>query len=805
MTTDSFRPLNPESFTAQKNCERDDLQRLFCTQIAVAWPEEAAEPVYPFVAPVQSEFQNSPDPLRGTVFEPIKANSPVTDLVCYALLPISSHARPAESFLLSDDGQEIEVRDCGDVRWDFGVVSAGWIEFESEDVPEGVELSISETNQPAVVNMGAVHPIKTERPQYVSGTTWRLVLNPEFYEGVRFGWLHVRGGMFPWRLRNLRLVCQARPANYLGSFSCDDPLLEQIWEVGATGVRLNFLKDFFGAILMERSDRHSWTGDAHVSQSVAMPVFGNYDFVRANLARTSGDTNGIEGYSLYWILSLLDYVLCSGDTATLHSNLPLVRAKLVHAMSVVSERRPLVFCGHDDRTGACFEDPEIEANRWLFRFLTLRTVRAVKNSLPWIAGNPETMALCEDIERQLLDHALPEVFGLHDGTEAILAGVPVDADFLVREYGNPARCVSYSPFNNLFVLQGMVTSGCFESAIGLLRRCWGGMLALGATTFWESFRPEWQEFLKPCGPLPNGAHGFTSLCHPWSSGPTRWLTDHVLGIRPLAPGYAKFVFDPLPHGPRKVSGSVATPQGIIRAGLEGDSAWVEVPPECRCLAGDKVFEAGRHDLPFLPRLRKPLSLPSPNPVYPAVWEANGTLDAAMSTAIEWIAFSAEPSTGDIQNLHATTRVIIPDERIHGRAWRHHFAEMPAPFTGALRTKYPHVVQQTFSVDILRPEGETFRLGIYCRDVACAKVRQTIEVFDLKTKTLIAPTRLVEDFADGVVLWLTCHRGVRIRACDFPGYEASLNGLFFAPPLLSIASDPFHPALPSNTGFTRNDS
>lgn len=496
MITDSFHPLNPASFAARKVRERDDLQRLFHTQIAAGWPEEAAGPVYPFVAPVRSEFQNSPDPLRGTVFDPIKANSPVTDLVCYALLPISSQARPAESFLLSDDGQEIEVRGCGDVRWDFGVVSAGWIEFESEDVPEGVELSISETNQPSVVNMGAVHPIKTARPQYVSGTTWRLVLNPEFYEGVRFGWLHVRGGMFPWRLRNLRLVCQARPANYLGSFSCDDPLLERIWEVGATGVRLNFLKDFFGAILMERSDRHSWTGDAHVSQAVAMPVFGNYDFVRANLDRTSADTNGIEAFSLYWILSLLDYGLCSGDTTALQDYLPLVRAKLIHAMSVVSERRPLVFCGHDDRTGGAFEEPEIEANRRFFKFLALRTVRAVKDSLTWIGGDPETMGLCGDLEKQLLDHALPGRGGLHDGTEAILAGVPVDADFLVREYGNPARRVSYSPFNNFFVLQGMVAAGCFDAALGLLKRCWGGMLELGATTFWESFRPEWQEFLQ---------------------------------------------------------------------------------------------------------------------------------------------------------------------------------------------------------------------------------------------------------------------------------------------------------------------
>ena len=752
----------------------------FSFKIISAWPEEAAGPVYPFVSPVTSAFENSPDPLRSTTFDQDAANQPCTNLLTYALRPVSSQAWPPESFSIGDGYGEIEVRGGGDLRWDFEVVSAGWLEFECDELPEAVELSISETNQPAVVNVGAVHPVKTARPQLVSGTTWRLVLNPEFYEGVRFGWLHVRdGGNFPWRLRNLRLVCQARPANYLGGFSCDDPLLNRIWEVGATGVRLNFLKDFFGAILMERSDRHSWTGDAHVSQAVAMPVFGNFAFVRGNLDRTSGDTNGIEGYSLYWILSLLDYVLCSGDTAALRDYLPLVRTKLAHADVVVSGSLPLVFCGHDDRTGACFEEPEIAANRQLFHFLTLRTVRTVKNSLPWIGGDAETQELCERSEKQLLDHPGPKFSGLHDGTEAVLAGVPVDPEFLMREYGNPVTRVSYSPFNNFFVLQGMAAAGCFDAALGLLRRCWGGMLALGATTFWESFRPEWQEFLQPCDPIPNGTHGFTSLCHPWSSGPTRWLIDEVLGIRPVAPGYAEFVFDPLPDGPRCVSGAVATPHGVIRAGFDGEAAWIEVPPGCRCHAGEDVLAAGRHDISFLPRLRRPVALSSPDHLFPATWEADGSLDEAIS-ATEWLAFSADSSNGDRCNLQEATRVVIPDERTHGRAWRHHFADSEAPFSGALRTNYPAVVQQSFAVDVHRPDGVPYRLGIYCRDVANEGVRQTIDVLDLETKTLLAPTRLVENFADGIVLWLTCRRSVRIRVCDFPGHEACLNGLFFAP-------------------------
>jgi hypothetical protein len=32
------------------------------------------------------------------------------------------------------------------------------------------------------------------------GNTWRLELNKEFYEGLRFGWIHVRGFERPWHI-----------------------------------------------------------------------------------------------------------------------------------------------------------------------------------------------------------------------------------------------------------------------------------------------------------------------------------------------------------------------------------------------------------------------------------------------------------------------------------------------------------------------------------------------------------------------------------------------------------------------------
>lgn len=216
--------------------------------------------------------------------------------------PLSFNTQNDKSFDLRSfkKNQVIAINGNGSIRFDFGRVSAGWLEFESDDLQDSIMMSISEYNEPAVVNKGAVNPVKTKSPTK-HGNHYRLELNPELYEGVRFGWLHVQSHQRNWHMKNLRLVCQVKPINYQGSFSCSDSILTRTWYTGAYTVKLNLLKDYFGAILMERSDRHSWTGDAYPSQAASMVAFGNYDFVKNNLINTARLNNGIASYSLYWV------------------------------------------------------------------------------------------------------------------------------------------------------------------------------------------------------------------------------------------------------------------------------------------------------------------------------------------------------------------------------------------------------------------------------------------------------------------------------------------------------------------------
>ena len=72
------------------------------------------------------------------------------------------------------------------------------------------------------------------------------------------------------------------------------------------------------------------------------------------------------------------------------------------------------------------------------------------------------------------------------------------------------------------------------------------------------------------GPGP-GAMLRHSPCHGWGAGPTAWLSKHVLGFRPLAPGCTKLLVDPHLGDLQKAAGSFPTPQGVVQVSHSRDS------------------------------------------------------------------------------------------------------------------------------------------------------------------------------------------------------------------------------------------
>jgi hypothetical protein len=60
-------------------------------------------------------------------------------------------------------------------------------------------------------------------------------------------------------------------------------------------------------------------------------------------------------------------------------------------------------------------------------------------------------------------------------------------------------------------------------------------------------------------------------------------------------------------------------------------------------------------------------------------------------------------------------------------------------------------------------------------------RQYVELFDLASLKLIAPTRIFTDFATGTYAVYNCRQSVRVRINQTRGDNAVLSGVFFDPP------------------------
>ena len=233
------------------------------------------------------------------------------------------------------DAPPVTVTGPGTLRVDFGVESAGWLELCSPDtssaVLERLTMAISETTHPYVFQplmhdgkVSLAH--KQLKPVSVGGCWYRLVTNPELYEGVRHGFIDVAppppGGapLAPWHIAAVRVVAQTLPIDYHGSLTAaaGSEVLSEIWYSAAMCCKLNMLKgsrstnimpvlvifqvyfdillvisDNLGTELMDRGDRNAFAGDAYPTISAIMAAFGQWDYVGTSIDRTGEFTTNL--------------------------------------------------------------------------------------------------------------------------------------------------------------------------------------------------------------------------------------------------------------------------------------------------------------------------------------------------------------------------------------------------------------------------------------------------------------------------------------------------------------------------------
>jgi hypothetical protein len=111
-----------------------------------------------------------------------------------------------------------------------------------------------------------------------------------------------------------------------------------------------------------------------------------------------------------------------------------------------------------------------------------------------------------------------------------------------------------------YELEALCALGEQKHVLKEIRDYWGGMINLGATTFWEKYNPSEKnpDLLAMYG-RPFGK----SLCHAWGASPIYLLGKYYLGVKPTSPGYQTYLVEPFLGDLQWLEGDVPTPRGKI--------------------------------------------------------------------------------------------------------------------------------------------------------------------------------------------------------------------------------------------------
>ncbi len=379
-------------------------------------------------------------------------------------------------------------------------------------------------------------------------------------------------------------VVTYRDLPYLGSFVCSDKLLGDIYDTCAYTAHVCMQELLWDGI---KRDRVVWIGDMHPELLAIQAVFGHVPMLEDCLRITAERyphpawPNNMATYGLWYLMILWDMYLHSGNDALVQELAYYWQPLLRRFTDIVHEDGGPVLA-EDDLLRGFFLDwptkdtPQAEA---AINALMSRTM-AVGADLCGLIGDSALAARCR-AKKAVLD---ANHLTCYDKKQVVahmyLAGqLPADetARLLTDGCGK-----GMSTFMSNYILTAAARTAGVADALAMLRQYYGGMLAAGATTFWEDFDLDWLRKGARIDELPapgaydihgdNGRYCYTglrhSLCHGWSAGPAAFLANEVLGIHILAPGCKKIAVKPDLGDLDWAEGSYPTPQGVVHVRAE---------------------------------------------------------------------------------------------------------------------------------------------------------------------------------------------------------------------------------------------
>jgi len=384
---------------------------------------------------------------------------------------------------------------------------------------------------------------------------------------------------------SLSMLYEFSPLEDKGGFRCSDEVINKIYDVSVYTMHLATREFFIDGI---KRDRWVWSGDAYQSYLMNYYLMNDNATVSRTLLALRGKDpvtshiNTIMDYTFYWFVGIYDYYLYSGDKTFIKQFYPRMQSLMDYCLGRRNKDGLMVGLAGDwvfiDWADGLSKKGEVSFEQMLF------------------ARSLEAMAICADIMKdnanatkykELADDLKKKLFSIYwNDSKNALVHSRVDGkqtDNVTRyanmfgiffNYFNEAQKQGVkqhvllndsiqkitTPYMRFYELEALCAMGEQSYVLKEMRDYWGGMLKLGATSFWEEYNPNkkgaehYAMYGRPFG---------KSLCHAWGASPIYLLGKYYLGIKPLTPGYETYLVEPALGDLQWMEGDVPTPKGKI--------------------------------------------------------------------------------------------------------------------------------------------------------------------------------------------------------------------------------------------------
>jgi hypothetical protein len=401
-------------------------------------------------------------------------------------------------------------------------------------------------------------------------------------------------------LEYVRAVSLMRPMKRLGGFRSSDERLNRVWETAVRTVHLCCQDYLWDGI---KRDRIVWMGDMHPETSVLLAVFGETEILPRSLDQAAATTppdswmNLIDSYTSWYFRNMYEWYRFTGDTAFLQARKDYLLKSIDHILSCDAKNPKSATSGFLDWPTRHNAKAEASGSQAL-RAMGFDAAAVLAEVL----GDAPRAEKCRATASRLRAPRL-EPHGAKSAAALLALGGVRDARDMFAEVLGRNGHQGVSTFYGYYMLEAMSAAGEHQRALDTVRDYWGGMLDMGATSFWEDFNLAWTNNATRLDEMPvpgkKDIHGDFgefcypgyrhSLCHGWSGGPAAWCINHVLGIRALDVGCRTVEVKPFLGDLAWAEGAMALPGGRavrVRVKKRPDGTLeteIEAPPDVRII------------------------------------------------------------------------------------------------------------------------------------------------------------------------------------------------------------------------------